>query len=129
MFPASNTFYSLKMSMDSALHLLFWQHRHAQNSCSLQRAFAIALSDVCYFLVGAMTFIILHDQSLKRKQTTSVRDLYSIAVVIRNSSIYFTYVGSTIDSFMAYYRQHFLAASILPKMHFLEVHTVSYIEQ
>ena len=43
-------------------------------------------------------------------------------------SIYFTYIGSTIDRLMAYYRQHFLAASILPKMHFLD-HTVSFIKQ
>ena len=37
--------------------------------------------------------------------------------------------GANIQGFMAYYRQHFPEATVLPKMHFLEAHLPNWLEK
>ena len=39
------------------------------------------------------------------------------------------FVEDSIGEFMAFYRKNFATHSVLPKMHFLEVHVVPYLKQ
>ena len=39
------------------------------------------------------------------------------------------FVEDSIGAFMAFYRKNFATHSVLPKMHFLEVHVVPYLKQ
>ena len=38
-------------------------------------------------------------------------------------------VGTNVTGFMAYYRQHFPTASVLPKMHILEAHVPGWLKK
>ena len=50
-------------------------------------------------------------------------------VVKMLSSAFIILVGTNIEGFMSYYRQHFPNATVLPKMHFMEAHVPNWLEK